>query len=429
MGETICSSWRLALVLALAMVARIGAAAWWTARIPTGQQFAFGDSESYWQLALAIAEGKAYRYEPADALVFRTPGYPLFLAGVIQLVGPSVLGARIASALAGTCAVGGVYCLGRRLFDARIAWLAAILLAVSPEAVAVGGLVLTEGLFTACAAWQLVLWTNSATDPRRRRAVAWACAAGLVGGAATLVRPSWLLFTPLGAAAHIVASRRGRRPWAATGVILAAFIMAMSPWWIRNAVVTSRFVPTTLQVGASLYDSLSPTADGSSNMDHVTQRQARLRRSLESQHRETDPPIEYQVNRLLVREALTWAWQHPWRTLRLAGIKLARLWNIWPNDGGFRSPVVMLAMSAWYVPVAVFGVWGFARYCGRGWPYLLCGLPTAYVSVLHSIFVGSIRYRQPALIGLVVLAAAALVARFGPGTDRHERQATRTDFL
>lgn len=427
MGETMRSSWHLALVLALAMVARWGAGAWWTARIPPGQQFAFGDSESYWQLALAIANGKAYRYEPADALVFRAPGYPLFLSGVIQLVGPSVQGARIASALASTCAVGGVYWLGRRLFNVQVAWLAAALLAVSPEAVALGGLVLTEGLFMACAAWQIVLWTNSALAPHRRPTVAWACAAGFAGAAATLVRPSWLLFTPLGAALHIAASRPRCRPWVGNGCILAAFVMGMMPWWIRNAVVTNHFVPTTLQVGASLYDSLSPAADGSSNMDHVTRRKAQLRRSLERPHGPDAPPIEYQIDRRLAREALTWAWQHPWQTLRLAGIKLARLWNPWPNDAGLRGPVVVLAMSAWYMPVIIFGAWGLARYGVCGWPYLLCALPVAYVSVLHSIFVGSIRYRQPVWIGLVVLAAAALVAWVGSIDEKDDPRTKRTD--
>jgi hypothetical protein len=39
----------------------------------------------------------------------------------------------------------------------------------------------------------------------------------------------------------------------------------------------------------------------------------------------------------------------------------------------------------------------------------LCGLPAIYFTLLHMVFVSSIRYREPAMLGLIVLAAGVLV--------------------
>jgi hypothetical protein len=183
----------------------------------------------------------------------------------------------------------------------------------------------------------------------------------------------------------------------------------MLPWWIRNAEATGHFVATTLQVGASLYDGLNPTADGGSNMAFVSDF-VEAERKAEAAAGQTDTR-EYRLNQRMTKAAIDWALANPWEALKLAGIKFTRLWNLWPNEPGLRSWPLRLAVSATYVPLLCLGLLGTVRFTCRGWPYVLAWLPAVYFTLLHMIFVSSIRYREPAMLALVVLAAGVLVGR------------------
>src|SRR5688500_13613308 len=115
-------------IIALAFTLRLADGWWSQERLPAGKQFDFGDSESYWSLARAIAQGKPYEYGPGSGKIFRTPGYPLLLAPLFLVRDePPVMWARIEGAVLGTLAVAGVMCLGRSLYDESAAYAAGAL--------------------------------------------------------------------------------------------------------------------------------------------------------------------------------------------------------------------------------------------------------------------------------------------------------------
>ena len=94
--------------------------------------------------------------------------------------------------------------------------------------------------------------------------------------------------------------------------------------------------------------------------------------------------------------------------MRLAGVKFLRTWNVWPNEASFSAWPVRLAVALSYVPLLILGLVGGVRTLRCGWAYWLCWFPALYFSALHAVFVGSIRYRQPAMLGLIVLAAGVI---------------------
>lgn len=398
----------LILLLAIAFVLRLAAGWAWQSRLEG--RFGMGDSESYWTLGRAIAQGKPYECGPEHARVFRTPGYPVLLAPILWWLGDNqnaVLAARAEAALLGTLAVAAVWWLARLLFDQRAALLAAALATFYPGAVALGALILSEAPFCPLMLLQLVLWTLAWRAPTRMQTTLFGFCGGLAAGAATLMRPSWLLFTPMAAVVGMLAAMKRRDAWflrhaAIASCMILGLVAAMLPWWVRNYRVTGCFVPTTLQVGASLYDGWSPEATGASNMDFMS-RFVADGRDAESED------FERQLDRRLRTEAVAWAEANPGRVLQLAGVKFLRMWNIWPNEPRLTSWPIRLGVFFTYTPLLVFAIIGAWRTFGRGWPYILCWLPAVYLTLLHTVFVSSIRYREPAMLAMLALAAGAAI--------------------
>jgi hypothetical protein len=77
-----------------------------------------------------------------------------------------------------------------------------------------------------------------------------------------------------------------------------------------------------------------------------------------------------------------------------------------------------LAVCASYIPLLGLAIVGAVRFTARGWPYVLCWVPALYVTLVHMIFVSSIRYREPAMLPLAVLAAGALLVRGNDGAEK-----------
>jgi 4-amino-4-deoxy-L-arabinose transferase-like glycosyltransferase len=434
-------AWLLA-ILAAALAVRLAAGVWWEQRLPEGGRFGFPDSESYWELGRTIAQGRPYEYGPERYAIFRTPGYPVLLAPLFLVFGnePPVLAARALSAVLGTIAVAGVAALAKLLFDERTALVAAAMAAVYPEAIATSVFVLSEAPLCPLLVWQLWAWSRGAgilpaekcgagilpaeeslagwkPAPRNdgTRSVPttylrWAALAGVLAGLATLMRPSWLLFVPFAGTIALALFADRRKHFAISAVMLAAMCLTLLPWWIRNYSVAGRFVPTTLQVGASLLDGLGPQATGASDMRFVDPLVAEQRAADAAAPGKLTGTFEDRLDRRMRDTSVAWIRQHPGRAVELAGIKLLRMWSPLPNATEFRSTTLRLVLALSYTPVILLAGIGLWRHGRRGWPYVLLALPAVYFTLLHVIFVSSIRYRQPAMLPLLVLAAAVVAS-------------------
>jgi hypothetical protein len=191
-----------------------------------------------------------------------SPGLPLFVAGLYHLTaGVHLELARIVLALIGTLAVLFAFLIGNRLAGPGAGLLASVVVTIYPALLQYQGMLMTEPLAATLLAGALLafLWAGDG-----RGTWAWALP-GLLLGLMAMVRPEYLPFGLLLPLLALLRSGRqeGWKPGAlATLVMIAAFLLPVVPWTVRNLVVLDRFVPVSTGGGKTLYIGTYLPADG-----------------------------------------------------------------------------------------------------------------------------------------------------------------------
>jgi 4-amino-4-deoxy-L-arabinose transferase-like glycosyltransferase len=405
------------LLLLLALGLRVGAAFYWHSQATADDHFfRLGDSHGYWVLAGHIARGEPYEYGSPNASVFRAPMMPILLSPFTRIADSSsaILSARIvAGSVLGTIAVALVACLAGRLAGPKAAIAAAALAGCYPAAIGMSIVILSEMLFVPLMLSYLLLWHSAWQTTQQARRIPLALLTGIVGGLAVLTRPSWLLFTLFVAILGLAGGSCRRTHLQIVVAIGLGMCLVMTPWWIRNYNITGKFVMTTLQVGPSLFDSLHQGATGGSDegMQFMRQiEQQQIEEDLKSSSEALESTLEWRINQRAGRAAMSWTRENPAQVLQLAWAKFCRTWSFWPDGGEVGSAAIRLAISVSGLVVLLLAIWGsFLCWAKNRLMLAICWSPCLYFTLLHMVFVGSVRYREPAMMVLIAIAGCALV--------------------
>lgn len=383
-------------VLVVAGLARI-AIALYAERDPA--RFEYPDSHRYARVAANLAAGRGLMDTPDDR-TGNDPIYPLLLAPAWRLGGATVQTVfrwgRIVNAAFGLLLVACVFELARRWFGRPAALAAGFIAALDPILVFFHGLPLTEVAYTALLwAAALLLAGSSARGHAARLIVA-----GVLLGLSVLTRSSGLpiaLALPLAAIFADRGSAPLRTKMGRAIIVWAALACVLLPMAIRNRQLVGRFSPLRTGGGATLLESLNPSADGGPGMEKVAW--------------PPTPPgtSEAERDRVCRDAAMNWAREHPAEVARLALRKLARTWSITINAPGYGSAWARAVCWLTVAPVFAFALVGAWRHRHARGRLLLLLTPALCITLLHMIYVGSVRYRIPAMPGLYVLCGAALI--------------------
>ncbi len=258
----------------------------------------------------------------ADAWVlpevfFKPPLFPVVLGAWLHFVGLDFFWLRFPFALLGAGTAVLTWLVARRLFDARVAFLAGLLQALHRSAVYFDGELLEIGLATVLQLGALlaVLHTGQARQWRRL------LGAGFLLGLGCVARPSFLAW---GLVALVWLGRRRALP-AAIGALVA-----IAPVTFHNAWHGRDFVLISSNLGLNVYIGNNPWANGRiAATPELPAEPARARRAAEAiaesaTGHELRPS---QVSQFWMQRGLAHAASHPLQTLGLLGRKLFYAWN------------------------------------------------------------------------------------------------------
>ena len=373
----------------------------------------FDDTAWYDGSARSIAEGQGYVFYDGEPTAAWPVGYPAFLAGLYRVTDDSVLSAKVANGFLGALTVLGVYALGARVFGPRAGWAAALVLAFFPNQVFFSTLVMSEILSAFLLLLVLLAVLYLTLD--RERARWWGAAVvGLLIGLAALVRSEFLLFFLVPLLPWRLVLGRWRRALGYTGVALAAVVLVLAPWTVRNAVRLDYPVVVSTGSAANLFAGHWSGADGAAifTPGNAIQEQYKLL---------PNPEREVAVYRAHVRKAVAWAVRHPWDEITLVPRKLYYLYR---GDASAvqwiqTRPVLGQERVDWFTTVSnsyYYAVGGWILLSLPAWwrlrdpKRLLLILTVLYFSLIFGMaFVGDPRYHFALVPAAVVLASLALV--------------------
>lgn len=360
------------------------------------------DGIGYDILATNLLQSKVYGEWAPTA--FRPPGYPLFLAGIYMILGRNFAAVRLIQVGidALTCVL--VYALGTRLFNRRVAFLAAVGMSLYPLQIYMVGEFYSETLSFLL---QLVaLWLAMLLIKRRHWSIP--LLLGMSLAATTLTRPTAFLWTPFMVLWIGFLSLPWKYKARDAALVLLGLALLFGPWIARNYIVFREFIPISSLGGVGVWAGNNPLSEGGGMLpDERTWGEG----APEWGWYGWEGLSEAESSRRFLERGLSWIKENPLAFAALVPKKIVRLWS--PASFGVQfsrhaSPLLIAVVLPPYLLFLALALRGMIL-SRRGWKeqFPLYALILG-VNVLVALTYGATRYGIAMAPCLCLYAAASL---------------------
>jgi hypothetical protein len=376
-----------------------------------------GDGPEYHQIALNLLQHDSFSADqgpPYEPTLFRTPGYPLFLAAIYGLIHESIRAVWIVQVMLFWLSARLVSLIASQLFSGQVALIAGNLTLLYLPLISLVPYHLTEVLssFLLVCVLGLFLRINSDTSRLLPSALCGVTLALLV-----LVRPSYsLLFS--GLLPFFPWRARRQQVLRNAMCLLLTLAVPLGYWMIRNSLLARRPVGLSTGAGVNLYESALQYAGMISYKKTIPEWQALIaqeRRRAEVVRKVIEAsgaspvPTQVRYELALDREYSAEAARvlkengvsNPWANLTR---RVAYLWS--PSD--FSEGWVHAVSRIEHFAVSALVALGCYYLRKRKDVLALLLMPAIYTTLLHLVFQVEGRYSIPARLPLIIVAAYGL---------------------
>ena len=365
------------------------------------------DEVEYFNLATQILEGR-FEFHPR-----RVAGHSLLLATIREVVGDRVLYVQLVVSLIFSLTAPLTYLLARReLGNPKAALLAGICVMTWPMFAYYGSTLYSETLALPMFLATLLAFPGP-ENANSARAWRW-LGAGALLGLCMHVRPMYLLYSPMAALVAYWRGRGGLFGARSVACLTLGCLLVVLPWSVLMSTREGSFILLTSSGGETLAGGYNPELMRMERegLEEFTTPQGRTTwvgpGKWISPHQtgylsQEELALPYtQQAALLGSRAEAWIRENKVTALYVAYCKLAYMWGLGPIRNGLTqtllgdAPIVALLVLG---TAALIRLRGHLRQLSMFWTLL------PFVSMAALISFGSWRYRQPADVGLIVLAS------------------------
>lgn len=349
------------------------------------------------------------------------PVYPLFLTLIRIVFGAGIWKAQLCQCLMDSATALLIWRIGWRLVNNQVGLIAGLLYAFHPLVLNYTTNIIPEPIFTFCLAWAAL---GLLIAQKRNQGIQFVYA-GAVMGLATLCRGTTIVF-PAFAAAWLLYCFPWRRAIFVSVIYTVTFTAIVGIWTYRNWKVLGALIPVTATSNEMLWigsDERMCMADRKSGD------WAKTENMREWSNRGLPPPTNHNVV----------VWENYWKELALANYhkllhenpgklvtfylkKAVRVWYA-TEDAPTKNRYIALLQFPLLILVFLGGrmLWR-AKYRAAFW---FCMSFVAYFFILHVIVHPLVRYMEPCMIFLFILAVCAFPSLLKTPSVSDGRQPTQ----